>query len=245
MNHSMKKIVPILALIICMFSFSSCTAETKSFEMSPQDIASGFVEAWRTDYQKIQESSAMMLSEGKAFLTDLTGDGLPELFFLYDDYKNSGVAVYDISGSKIQSLGRFTASSFYNHENLIFELYGSSQGNIIYTKSVQYGGVMENRNFVTEVFAGLSDGMIHIDTLSSVVYTDGTGAEYWNSAEDGTLITEEEYNKRRNNILGDSVLLDTVVLSADSAVCEFTKDETLQEYILELLNAYSETETAA
>ncbi|MDO5603459.1 MAG: hypothetical protein Q4G07_11900, partial [Oscillospiraceae bacterium] len=115
----------------------------------------------------------MMLGEEKAFLADLTGDGLPELFFLYDDYKNAGVVVYNISGKKIEFLGSFTASSFYNAEDLVFELYSGSSGNLLYTKSVQYGGPMDNRNWVTEVFAGLSDGKLHTRTLSSVIYTDG------------------------------------------------------------------------
>ena len=75
---------------------------------------------------------------------------------------------------------------------------------------------------------GMVDDRLQVDTLASIEYMDGTATEYLNSAEDEALISKEEYDNRRNNILGSSALQEKIVLSKDRAVCQFTDEEALK-----------------
>ncbi len=209
-----------------------------SLALSSEEIAQKFTAVWLEKWNTIEGHDEMLLGEGKAYLADVTGDGLPELFFLYDNYKLSGVVVYDISGKEIQELGSFDASSFYGQQDVRFALYRGNNGSIVHTESILYGSAADPRDAITDVYAVYQNGrlQVHEPAPYRIASRDGSGQTvYYASPYDATVIPQDEHERRVVDILGQAELAETIVLTADSPVVSFQEAGALEPYIQSLV----------
>lgn len=210
----------------------------KGYALEPGEIARRFAAVWAERWETVEGHDGMLLGEGKAFLADVTGDSLPELFFLYDNYNLSGVVVYDVSGEEPTELGAFDASSFYGDNALLFDFYEGPGDPLIHTESVFYGAAADPRNTVTDIYAVYEGDQlrVHEPAPCRIEYRDGSAEPlYKESPYDGTEISEEEHRRRVAAILGQRTLAHTIVLEPGREAVAFLEEGTLEAYILTLL----------
>ena len=225
-------------LLSAIFFCSGCGPADKGFTRTPEEIAEDFVGIWKAKWNTIEGSQDFLLDDGKAFLADLDGDLLPELFFVYDNYKTSGVVAYRISGDTTEELICFDSSLITNE--LTFELYQGRKKNIIHTESIFYGPAADPSDWITGVYVTCSDNGISVDRACRLEPAYGGETVYYESPEDGTEITKAEYEDRIAGILKDTQLSETVVLPKDDVVEGFLDGDSLEQYILSLINQYAE-----
>lgn len=226
-------------LVVALCVGLMANPKAKGYAMTSEEIARQFAQVWQEKWKTVEGHDELLLGEGKAFLADVTGDGLDELFFLYDNYKLSGVVAYDISGSELRELGGFDASSFYGSESLRFEFYEGNTGSIVHTEAVLYGAAADPRDAVTDVYAAYRDGRLRVQDPAPyrVEAHDGSAATvYYASPYDETVITQAEYEQRTADILGQAKLVQTILLGPDRAVVPFQEAaDALEPYIQSLV----------
>ena len=169
-----------------------------------------------------------LLGDGKAFLADLDGDNVPEIFFLYDNWRSSRGVVYAIDGESVRELGEFDAASFYN-QDLSFELYQGEEGAILHTQSVLETGVADPREPVTDYYLSLQDGKLTVQEIS------------WIRSKDGDFLEEEdvrsqaEREKETTKILQGRSLAQTILLPKEEIIEDFTDSAVLENTMMALL----------
>lgn len=212
-----------------------CEVHTDNENYS-HDKAAAFAETWKKEYEENLLSTAdMLLGEAKAFLLDITGDGTEEIFFITDNYSYSVTYVYDISKAEPVLLGSFPAQLIYDTSDLVFQVYESENQRILRTEIVKKNSPMDKSVYTSETFVKYEGGKIVYQSLYKIRDEKGFTIFYPSPYTD-KKISEEKYNSKIKDFLGETEYKFSVILPSDSPVCKFTEDESLVNYIENMLN---------
>lgn len=178
----------------------------------------------------------MTLDNGSVFFADLDSDNIPEMFFLFDSYKNTKVMVYSIKGEIPEKLGEFDASMFQTDDpHLKFAVYQGGQDKVLYTQVVIEGGAADHRRWITDTFLTLRQNVLEGFSLSGVEDLDTGEMEHWKSAKDSTIISEEDYTQMKQDFLNGKEIIQTVEILQKDWIESFTQNDLLESQILEAI----------
>jgi len=205
--------------------------------------AKSFADFLKNEYSTYSGDNVMTLDNGSVFFADLDNDNIPELFFMFDNYKTTKVMVYSIRGETLHKLGDFEASMLpADVPQLEFILYQNQNQNqnqdgqerILYTKTVLEGGAATHQRWITDTFLTLKDNKLETYTLASMEDTSNGEFEYWESISDSSLISEEEFTQRKQKLLNEKEIVQTVQILQKDWIENFTENDLLEMRLSEI-----------
>lgn len=221
-----------LAIFAAVFS-ASCQFQKPS---EKERLAENLAAFLKEEYNDFAEEYVMTLDNGSVFFADLDSDNIPEMFFLFDSYKNTKVMVYSIKGEIPEKLGEFDASMFQTDDpHLKFAVYQGGQDKVLYTQVVIEGGAADHRRWITDTFLTLRQNVLEGFSLSGVEDLDTGEMEHWKSAKDSTIISEEDYTQMKQDFLNGKEIIQTVEILQKDWIESFTQNDLLESQILEAI----------
>ena len=221
-------------------------------KMDPDKLATGFASLWKEKLWPEELAKAPgARPNGVGFLEDLNGDGIPELFFLYDLGETAQGLVYRLDDGSFTQLARFASTGFQDPRrpiDLVFDLYHGEGVTVFRSSQTLYAssGSPQMQSIVDQ-FLIWKNGILTSKTMERMKSADGSQDTYFNpNPSDGRLeIPFEEFLAYRQSLLaGTSDTVEQLTVPGSYLVRDFLEGDALENHLRAILTQWKGQATA-